>query len=143
MFGEYSLAKVVTRVRDDGTVAHPFFGAYVSVNAQLSVEQNNVIHAIGQQINKSLGEVNAETHSDWINAAIEGVKDTLNYLEKLPQSKSYLVKIVKVVGTEVDTTEDAVRVAAAIATWRAVHPNSLDPKPTFNQFWFVDFPPIK
>jgi len=66
------------------------------------------------------------------------------YVKLLTSNDSYLVKITKVVGTEVDTTEDGVKVAAAIATWRAINPNTSnsEPSPKFDGSWTVDFPPL-
>lgn len=115
MIGEYKLAIVKNGIG---------YFANVVVEIELSSENSFVINAIGQQINRGQGEVNAETHSDWIDAAIEGAKDTLRHLERLGNLNRYTVKITKVMGLEVDTTEDVVRTAAAIATWRAINPDS-------------------
>lgn len=114
--------------------------AFVVVEIEPFSEKSCVINAIGQQINRDSGEVNAETHSDWVSAAIEGAKDTLRHLESLANLNSYTVKITKVIGLETDTTEDAVRTAAALATWRAINPDSSEPKPVFDGHWSVAFP---
>ncbi|TYQ29937.1 hypothetical protein [Pseudanabaena sp. UWO310] len=143
MIGEYTLSKVVVRIWKDGTIGHPFFGVRVWVEAEPSLIENSVIDAIGQEVNTGLGEVNSRTHDDWINAAIEGAKETLTYLERSSYNKYFFVKITKVIGTEVDTTEDSVKVAASIATWRAIKPNSSEPIPKFDQLeniWTVEFP---
>ncbi|WP_055073656.1 hypothetical protein [Pseudanabaena sp. 'Roaring Creek'] len=134
MIGEYKLAKVKNGVG---------YFAYVFVVVEPSLTGENLIDHIGQQVDREKGEVNSRTHNDWISAAIDGVYQTLDHLKSLTSSDSYLVKVSKVIGTEVDTTEDSVKVAASIATWRAIKPNSSEPIPKFDQLeniWTVEFP---
>lgn len=136
MIGEYKLAKVKNGVG---------YFAYVFVVVEPSLTGEKVINEIGQQVDREKGEVNSRTHNDWINAAIDGVYQTLDHLKSLTSSDSYLVKVSKVIGTEVDTTEDSVKVAASIATWRAIKPNSSEPIPKFDQLeniWTIEFPSL-
>lgn len=140
MIGEYKLAKTVEVITDKGRRGTPSFFARVCVEVTPSSRGGVVINAISQSVIRSEGEVNAETHSDWVGAAMEGAKDTLRHLERLADPNSYTVKITKVIGLEVDTTEDAVRTAAALATWRAINPDSSEPKPVYDGHWYVAFP---
>ncbi|ELS30440.1 MULTISPECIES: hypothetical protein [Pseudanabaena] len=136
MIGEYKLAKVKNGVG---------YFAYVFVVVEPSLTGETVIDEIGQQVDREKGEVNSRTHNDWINAAIDGVYQTLDHLKSLTSSDCYLVKVSKVIGTEVDTTEDSVKVAASIATWRAIKPNFSEPIPKFDQLeniWTVEFPSL-
>ncbi|MDF0554849.1 hypothetical protein [Kamptonema sp. UHCC 0994] len=114
--------------------------ARVVVEAMLFSEKELVINAIGHQINRNECEVNAETHKDWINAAIEGANYTLKHIKQLDEINKYDVKLIKVIGLEADTTEDAVRTAASIATWRAINLNCPEPEPVFDKNWYVVFP---
>ncbi|OCR01845.1 hypothetical protein BCD67_04950 [Oscillatoriales cyanobacterium USR001] len=133
MIGEYKLSRVKNGIG---------YFARVVVEASLFSEKEFVIDAIGHQVNRNECEVNAETHKDWIDAAIEGANYTLKHIKQLDEIKKYDVKIIKVIGLETDTTEDAVRTAACIATWRAVNLNYPEPEPVFDKNWDVVFPAI-
>lgn len=130
MIGDYKLSRVKNGIG---------YFARVVVEAMLS-EKEFIIDAIGHQVNRNECEVNAETHKDWINAAIEGSNDTLKYIEHLDEINKYDVKLIKVMGLETDTTKDAVRTAASIATWRAINLNLPEPEPVFDKNWYVVFP---
>ncbi|MBP0030062.1 hypothetical protein [Roseofilum sp. Guam] len=134
MMGEYKLAKIVHERRN------AMFFAYVFVDIEYFDSENTVIDSTMEKtINRRAGEVNSKTHSDWINAAIEGARQTLQYLKQKEPTNSYSVKITKVRGIEVDTTPDTIRTASAIATWRAINPAFPEPDPVFNNGWLINF----
>jgi hypothetical protein len=130
MIGDYKLSRVKNGIG---------YFARVVVEAMLS-EKELIIDAIGYHVDINECEVNAKTHKDWINAAIEGANCTLKHIKQLDEIKKYNVKIIKVIGLETDTTEDTVRTAASIATWRAINLNSPEPEPVFDKNWYVVFP---
>lgn len=131
MIGDYKLSSVKNGIG---------YFARVVVKAMLFSEKELVIDGIGHHINRNECEVNAETHKDWINAAIEGASYTLKHIKQLDEINKYDVKLIKVIGLEADTTEDAVRTAASIATWRSINPNCPEPEPVFDKNWYVVFP---
>jgi len=134
MIGEYKLAKIV------GELGNAMFFAHVLVEVEYFDGKNTVIDStMEKSINRGEAEVDSETHSDWINAAIEGARQTLQYLKQKQTTNSYIVKITKVRGIEVDTTLDTIRTASALATWKAINPAFPEPDPVFDNGWYVDF----
>ncbi|HBQ99070.1 MULTISPECIES: hypothetical protein [unclassified Roseofilum] len=76
MIGEYKLAKIISER------GNAIFFAQVFVEVEYFDGENTVIDSIIEKtINRRAAEVNSETHSDWINAAIEGARPTLQYLK--------------------------------------------------------------
>ena len=63
MMGDYKFSSV-----KDGIG----YFARVVVEVQTFSGQGLVIDAIDQEVNRSQGEVNAQTHRDWVNAAVLG-----------------------------------------------------------------------
>ena len=133
MIGEYKLAK-----RPHGFRA--MFYARVLVEVEYFDGESTAIDVTMEQpINRNAGEVTSQTHSDWIDAAIEGAKQALQYLKQKEPTNNYSVKIAKVMGIEVDTTPDTVRAASSLATWKAIVPDLPEPELAFDNGWFVNF----
>lgn len=62
MMGEYTLAKVVARVRKNGTVGAPSYYAHVSIDVEQSSQECNASDAVGDEVDRNVGEVNAKTY---------------------------------------------------------------------------------
>jgi hypothetical protein len=66
------------------------------------------------------GEVSASSEPGWCGAAERGARRALDRFSGQLSSRRCSVTITKIVGSPIDTREDAVEVAAAIATTRAL-----------------------
>jgi hypothetical protein len=60
----------------------------------------------------------------WVSAALRGAREAA---EGLSAGEGLLVRVVLVEGTHVDTREDDVVCAAALAVWRALRPGDVVP----------------
>ena len=71
-----------------------------------------------------------ERHPDWVAAAERGVRYALSHSAS-PQTSGIRLLVTSILGTEVDTTPNAVATAACFATWDALeivgtHPPRLE-----------------
>ena len=71
-----------------------------------------------------------ERYPDWVAAAERGVRYALSH-STTPQTSGIRLLVTSILGTEVDTTPDAVAAAACFATWDALeivgtHPPRLE-----------------
>jgi hypothetical protein len=130
MFGQYKLARVNQGI-----------GYFACVHVQVEPSPSNyqVLDAI-ETIDKSQCEVNSKTHPHWVYLATLGVEEAIEELKHNDISTNYIVKITKLVGTEIDTTDDSITTAAAIATWNAINPNNQKAEPEFDRKWKVKYP---
>ena len=104
------------------------FFAAVWVEVIPEPAENRVVVAIPDNVNPDDGEVTLLTGRSWVLAAHRGAQLALDLLSAIDMLESkYLVKILKVVGTDIDTTEDVVLCSAALATCEAIAPQ----KPLF------------
>lgn len=60
-----------------------------------------------------------ERYPDWVSAAERGVRYALAHSVP-PQTEGIRLRVTSILGTEVDTTADAVAAAACLATWEAL-----------------------
>jgi hypothetical protein len=130
MFGQYKLARVNQGIG---------YFACVHVQVEQSSSKYQVIDAI-ETIDKNQCEVNSETHPHWVYLAILGAEEAIEKLKYNDKPTNYIVKITKLVGTEIDTTDDCIITAAAIATWNAINPNNHTAEPEFDTRWKVKYP---
>jgi hypothetical protein len=134
MVGEYRLAAVKNSI---------CYFSVVSVNVEIQKKRSSITESINSA-NSSLGEVNSNDYPEWVSAALDGVEDTIKYIE-MRKNRYYSVEIIKIIGIQVDTTIDAVRTSATLATWKAIRMISpelelQDVKPVFIQRnWFASF----
>ena len=71
--------------------------------------------------NPNAGEVDSATEPEWVAAAISGMRSMARHLGQETTGPGEL-HLISLVGTTCDTTEDAVSVAAALATFRLFRP---------------------
>jgi hypothetical protein len=134
MVGEYRLAAVKNSI---------CYFSVVSVNVEIQKKRSSITESINSA-NSSLGEVNSNDYPEWVSAALDGVEDTIKYIE-MRKNRYYSVEIIKIIGIQVDTTIDAVKTSATLATWKAIRMISpelelQDVKPVFIQRnWFASF----
>lgn len=101
--------------------------ATVALMAIPQAYDRRVFDAIRAKVNEDFGEVSSSSHPSWCQAAIEGASEALAAAERSERIDIWhRIEITKVAGTRVDTTDDAVRCAAAIATWQDLVPISAD-----------------
>ena len=95
-----------------------------------------------EKVNADAGEVNEQTAPTWVASAQEGIHaaiDQARPLGLLPGGCR--VRLTKLVGSFVDTREDVVRCAAALATWQGLGGPEPGPEAVFNgQVWNLLFP---
>lgn len=104
------------------------FFAVVWVEVIPGQAENSVVVAIPDTVNPDDGEVTLLTGRSWVLAARRGAQLALDLLGAIDMLESkYLVKILNVVGTDSDTTEDVALCSAALATCEAIAPQ----KPLF------------
>ncbi len=79
-----------------------------------------------------------EAPGEWLEAALRGAGAAA---ERLAPGGGVLVRVVLVEGTHVDTREDAVECAAALAVWGALRPGEAAPEPDLvGGAWRVPWP---
>jgi hypothetical protein len=120
--------------------------AEVAVKVSRQDDNSGVVENIGADVNRDAGEVNMQTGTSWVVAAIDGASEALDYAHRSGKLKDYyLVEIVKVVGKHMDTTDDAVKCAAALATWQHILPGNGELTAVFdaaaNQ-WKIQYPAV-
>jgi hypothetical protein len=119
--------------------------AKVAVRATRQVGPSRAVQAIPDQLTEGVGEVNMASCPSWVSAAVQGAAEALAVAEQSGRiTGHYLVEVTRVVGLLVDTTEDAVQCAAAVATWQTLFPTGchearpqLDPN---TKGWSVEYP---
>ena len=100
-----------------------------------------VADALPDRVNPDEGEVNARTAPGWVAAALEGITQVLEHARQAGWVSAPQVRLVKLVGTVADTTEDAVRCAAGCATWKALQLPDPGPEAEFDGVrWHILFP---
>jgi hypothetical protein len=119
--------------------------AKVVVRVTRQADPSRVVQAIPEQVQAAEGEVNFASFPSWVVAAVQGAAEALARAEQSGRIPGhYLVEVARVVGSLVDTTEDTVKCAAAVATWRALFPTAchearpqVDPN---TRRWSVHYP---
>lgn len=118
--------------------------AKVTVRVTKSEEKNCVIANIGEKVDWERGEVNMTSDPAWVKAALEGASEALHFAERSRRiNDHYLVEITRVVGLLVDTKEDAVKCAAALATWQCLFPGNPECQIKFDndsKKWTIQYP---
>jgi hypothetical protein len=121
--------------------------AKVGVRVTRQADQHGVIQSIDNNVSREAGEVNMKSEPSWVTAAMYGATEAVEIASRSGTRKEhYFIEIVKVVGTLLDTTDDAVRCAATIATWRNILPGSSDLTVEFDEDsneWKIKFPPTQ
>src|SRR5262245_47454137 len=91
--------------------------AQVEVEVQPGGEEVEIVYSLPEKVDFREGEANFQTAPSWVEAALEGIHDVLDYARGAGVlATGCRVELVKVVGTVADTREDAIRCAAGLAT---------------------------
>jgi hypothetical protein len=116
--------------------------ARVWVEVDPGGETLDVEDALPERVDPDTGEVNRQSAPGWVAAALEGIQATLAHARQAGiLTKGCRVVLEKVVGSVVDTREDTVRCAAALAVWEAFGSPACAPEAEFDgQNWKLVFP---
>jgi len=124
------------------TIGGISYFARVWVEIDINSGTVEVVDAIGGNANPDEGEFDAATSPSWVTAALESVREATEYLTTAGFIQNgCIVRIVRLVGSVVDSREDVVACAAALATWQIVCPQLPLPEPVFaNGAWNLKYP---
>jgi hypothetical protein len=114
--------------------------ACVTVDAKITETEINVIEAIEEPVNTDNCEVNRKIAFHWVEAALAGAKKCAEILVSQEKITGCQVEIKQIKGTVVDTSEEDLFCAGALATWQALRVD--EELPTFNfsdNKWKIQF----
>ena len=92
--------------------------AYVRIQAS-STTHSQIINSIIKPVNAGEAEIDEITHSDWFNAAVDGIQSALKYIQKYTSEK-FIIEVNCIKGVEVDTRSYDVEAAAFLATIKSI-----------------------
>jgi hypothetical protein len=118
--------------------------ACVSVDVDVDSGSVKIVDAIGNNVDPEEGEFNANSAPSWVKAALAGASEAAEYLTNAGfVENGCIVRIVRLVGSVIDSREDVVACAAALATWQTLCPQLRLPEPVFEKGnWKVKYPQI-
>jgi hypothetical protein len=98
--------------------------------------------ALPPKADADAGEVNANTAPTWVAAARDGIRTAVEHArDRGLVPGGCHVRLTELVGTLVDTREDVIRCAAALAAWQAIGAPEPGPDTAFNGVaWTLLFP---
>lgn len=114
--------------------------ARVTVDAKPTASGIHISEAFGETLDEGYGEVNRKIAPDWIDAALAGAKHCAETLVSQGKFSGCRVEVQRVFGVIVDTTEEDLFCAGALATWQALNPNAeLPPFHFAENKWHIHF----
>ena len=114
--------------------------ARVTVDAKSTENGISIFENIREPIIEGDGEVNRKIGSHWIDAALKGAKECAEVLFSQGKIFGCRVEIKRVVGLIVDTDEEDIFCAGALATWQALNQNEELPLIHFSDSkWHIQF----
>jgi hypothetical protein len=133
MKAEYSFLKV-----NAGRCAF----ARVEVEAAPGGETVKVVNGLPRSTDHNQGEVARGQAPKWQKAALDGIRRVLRRARQDGAlGTGCRATLVRLVGTVADTNTGAVRCAAGLAAWRALHLAGPGPEPVFEgRAWSLRFP---
>lgn len=116
--------------------------ARVWVEASADGETVDVVDALPDSVNAEAGEFNRRTAPTWVAAALDGIRQTATYARQTGLlGAGCRVELTRLVGSVLDTRDDVVRCAAALAVWDGLGLPGPLPEVEFDgQSWRVRFP---
>jgi hypothetical protein len=104
-----------------------------------------VVNDLPEKTAPGSGELARGLDPSWETAALDGIREALGRASRNgTPGTGCRVDLVRVIGSLVDTTPDAIRCAAALATWRAFDKAGPEPELFFDGgLWSVRYPPTQ
>lgn len=101
-----------------------------------------VIDVLPDAVDQDAGEVNRRAAPAWVVAALDGIREALDAARVAGgDTTPRLARLVKLVGADADTRDDAIRCAAGLATWEALGSPQPGPEVTFDgRGWSLRYP---
>jgi hypothetical protein len=91
-----------------------------------SSSKSQILNSIHKPVNTNDAEID-ETHTEWFDAAVNGIQSALQYIAKYTDEK-FIIEIVCIKGVEVDTRSEDIKECAFMAITKAI----LDPQSQIN-----------
>ncbi len=114
------------------------FFARAWVDAEAAGSGAGVENALPEATEAGSGEVARRSEPSWVEAALDGMRAVSEYTHA---DGEYRLRLIRLVGTAVDTRADVVRCAAALAAWQALGVAATPPEPQFDgREWTLAFP---
>jgi hypothetical protein len=116
--------------------------ACVWVDVEFGGESLTAEDALPEQVDREAGEYNQRSAPTWVAAALEGIQAALAHARQVGiVANGCRVTLCKLVGSVIDTREDAIRCAAGLAVWDALGAPPCAPEAEFDgQSWRLVFP---
>jgi hypothetical protein len=117
-------------------------GHYARVTVDVEPTRSGIYisEAFGETLDEGYGEVNRKIAPRWIDAALAGAKHCAEILVSQGRLTGCRVKVQRVFGLVVDTREEDLFCAGALATWQALNPNQVLPPFYFAENkWHIQF----
>lgn len=101
-----------------------------------------VVDTLPDPVNAEVGEFNRRTAPTWVAAALDGIRQTATYARQACLlGVGCRGELTKLVGSVLDTRDDVVRCAAALAAWDGLGlPGPASEVEFDGQNWRVQFP---
>jgi hypothetical protein len=126
---------------------HHGIPSFASVEIEASQNSPNgfqITEQLSDHPHVDAGEINRASEATWVDAALSGIRDTATVAQSCGVSlAAWHISLLKVVGTTMDTREDAVRCAAMLATMEAIASAGTLPAGTVihdGSQWLVQYP---
>ena len=114
--------------------------ARVAVDAEPTARGICIVEVLGEILDEGNGEVNRKTAPHWVDAALAGAKYCAEVLVSQGKFSGCRVEVNRVFGVVVDTGEEDLFCAGALATWQALNPNQeLPPIHFAENKWHIQF----
>ena len=114
--------------------------ARVAVDAEPMTSGVCIVEVLNENLDEGYGEVNRKIAPHWIDAALAGAKHCAEVLVSQEKFSGCRVEVNRVFGVIVDTTEEDLFCAEALATWQALNPNQELPRFHFAENkWHIQF----
>jgi len=97
---------------------------------------DEVIEDLKVPPNQELAEVSRTEEPDWVDAGLQGCYDALEFSRSHGRQQKHCVRLRRIVGVPMDTVSEDVRIAAFMAAWASMLPDSGQLELTFeNNRW--------
>ena len=82
---------------------------------------------------------NPKTHPEWFSAVQDGLYSVIEHCSNYGEVLNKNIRILGVIGSDVDTTVGAVKCAASMVLWKAIGKNTNELSVGFNCDWTVKY----